>query len=395
MSNKKPNKMPNKTSKGPSEQPRNFGFGEDETMLRDSAQKLFADNCSADKIHGLVAHDHDVHRENECAWDKNLWQQIVELGWTAVCVPEEAGGIGMPAVAAVALAEEAGKVAFPSPLLSTFNATFVLNACESEAATKALGDIAGGKATSLAITNEHGSWDARDTDVSADGTSLSGTAYFVQDARKIEQLVVSAKNDSGVGLYMLDINAEGVNLIPDSIIDLTRDQAHIEFNNVSAVELAAPGTGNNIIEAAMPAILCIISADMVGAGEWLLQTTVEYAKTRVQFDRPLGFFQAVKHPLVNVMLDIDRAKSLTYNAACAFDTDPDNAEKFARMAKSQAGDMAVFSSSRAVQFHGGIGFTWECFVHLFFKRQMHNQVLYGDAKYHRARLADMLIGKAA
>ena len=374
--------------------PKNFGFGEDETMLRDSAQKFFADNCSADKIHGLVAGDHDIHRENESNWDKNQWQQIVELGWTAVCIPEAAGGVGMPAVAAVALAEEAGKVAFPSPLLVTFNSTFLLNACDCDAATKALGTIAGGAATSLAITNQEGSWDANDTDVTVDGDMLSGTAYFVQDARKVDQLIVSAKNANGVGLYLVDISSDGVNVIADSIVDLTRDQAHIEFTNVSAIEVAAPGTGNQIIDAAMPAILCIVAADMVGAGEWLLQTTVEYAKTRVQFDRPLGFFQAVKHPLVNVMLDIDRAKSLTYNAACAVDTDQDNAEKFARMAKAQANEMAIFSSSRAVQFHGGIGFTWECFVHLFFKRQMHNQVLYGDAKYHRAMLADMLIGAA-
>ena len=169
MPNKMADKTANKTSR---EQPKNFGFGEDETMLRDSAQKFFADNCSADKIHGLVAHDHDVHRENESAWDKNLWQQIVELGWTAVCVPEEAGGVGMPAVAAVALAEEAGKAAFPSPLLSTLNSTFVINACDSETATKALGDIAGGKATSLAITNEHGSWDANDTDVTTSPCSM-------------------------------------------------------------------------------------------------------------------------------------------------------------------------------------------------------------------------------
>ncbi len=378
-----------------SEPPKNFGFGEDETMLRDSAQKFFADNCSADKIHALVASDHDVHRENVCHWDKSHWQQIVELGWTAVCVPEAAGGIGMPAVAAVALAEEAGKAAFPSPLLSTFNATFVLNACGTEAATKALGEIAGGKATSLAMTNQDGSWNATDSDVNAGDGLLNGTAYFVQDARKVEQLVVSATTSEGVGLYLVDTNAEGITLVADSIVDLTRDQAHIEFNNVKATELASPGAGSDAIDKAMPAILSIVSADMVGAGEWLLQTTVEYAKTRVQFDRPLGFFQAVKHPLVNVMLDIDRAKSLTYNAACAYDTDPDNAEKFARMAKAQASEMAIFSSSRAVQFHGGIGFTWECYVHLFFKRQMHSQVLYGDAKYHRAKLADMLIGAAA
>jgi|TARA_B110000908_G_scaffold130575_1_gene153556 alkylation response protein AidB-like acyl-CoA dehydrogenase len=377
-------------------QPKNFGFGEDETMLRDSARKFFSDNCSADKIHNLVATDPNIHRSIDCVWDKNLWQQIVELGWTAVCVSESAGGIGMPAVAAVALAEEVGKAAFPSPLLSTFNATFVLNHCQSEAATAALGEIAEGKATTLAITNQEGSWDASATDVSVNNDgSLSGTAYFVQDAKKVAQLVVSAASDKGVGLYLVDTTAGGVQIAADGIIDLTRDQAHIEFSNASAIELAAPGTGNLAIDQAMPAILSIVSADMVGAGEWLLQTTVEYAKTRVQFDRPLGFFQAVKHPLVNVMLDIDRSKSLAYNAACAYDTDPDNALRLAHMAKSQAGDMAVFSASRAVQFHGGIGFTWECFVHLFFKRQMHNQVLFGDAKYHRALLADMVMGAAA
>jgi alkylation response protein AidB-like acyl-CoA dehydrogenase len=379
-----------------STQPKNFGFGEDETMLRDSARKFFSDNCSADKIHSLVATDPNIHRNIDCIWDKDLWQQIVDLGWTAVCVPESAGGIGMPAVAAVALAEEVGKAAFPSPLLSTFNATFVLNHCQSDAAIHALGEIAEGKATTLAITNQEGSWDASATDVSVnDDGSLSGTAYFVQDAKKVAQFVVSATSAEGVGLYLVDTNADGVSVIADGIIDLTRDQAHIEFANVNAVELAAPGAGNKAIDQAMPAILSIVSADMVGAGEWLLQTTVEYAKTRVQFDRPLGFFQAVKHPLVNVMLDVDRAKSLAYNAACAYDTDPDNALRFAHMAKSQASDMAVFASSRAVQFHGGIGFTWECFVHLFFKRQMHNQVLFGDSKYHRALLADMVMGAAA
>ncbi len=379
-----------------STQPKNFGFGEDETMLRDSARRFFSDNCSADKIHRLVATDPNIHRNIECLWDQDLWQQIVDLGWTAVCVPESAGGIGMPAVAAVALAEEVGKAAFPSPLLSTFNATFVLNHCQSDAAKQALGEIAEGKATTLAITNQEGSWDASATDISVNNDgSLSGTAYFVQDAKKVAQFVVSAASSKGVGLYLVDTSADGVNIIADGIIDLTRDQAHIEFSNASAIELAAPGAGNRAIDQAMPAILSIVSADMVGAGEWLLQTTVEYAKTRIQFDRPLGFFQAVKHPLVNVMLDIDRSKSLAYNAACAYDTDSDNALRLAHMAKSQAGDMAVFASSRAVQFHGGIGFTWECFVHLFFKRQMHNQVLFGDSRYHRALLADMVMGAAA
>ncbi|MBT4491600.1 MAG: acyl-CoA/acyl-ACP dehydrogenase [Gammaproteobacteria bacterium] len=378
-----------------SEQPKNFGFGEDETMLRDSASKFFADNCSPDKIHAQVAHNPDIHRPIECIWDKNLWQQVVELGWTAVCVPESAGGVGMPLVAAAAIAEEVGKAAFPSPLLSTYYATFVLNACGTDAANKALTDIVTGTPTTLAITNEKGSWSSSDTDVSIKDGKLNGTAWFVQDAKKCDRFIVSAKGEQGIGLYQVEANAAGVEITADGIIDLTRDQAHIEFNNVEAVALAAEGDGDKALDEAMPAILTIISADMVGAGEWLLQTTVEYAKTRIQFDHPLGFFQAVKHPLVNVMLDIDRAKSLVYNAACSIDCGFDDAELNARMAKSQASEMAVFASSRAVQYHGGIGFTWECYIHLFFKRQMHNQVIYGDGKHQRTILADMVIGQAA
>ena len=382
------------------EQPKNFGFGEDETMLRDSAKKFFSDHCSADKIHRQVAGNPDIHRNIECIWDKGLWQQITELGWTAACVPEAAGGIGMPLVAALALAEEAGRAAFPSPLISTFNTTFVLRECYSAAANNVLAEIAGGKPMSLAITNQQGSWEPTDTDVNIDNGQLNGTAWFVQDARKAEGLVVSARSAAGVGLYYVATDADGVTIAADGIIDLTRDQAHISFAGVTAIEVAAPGTGDTALAHALPAIQAVIAADMVGAGEWLLQTTVEYTNTRVQFDRPLGFFQAVKHPLVNVMLDIDRAKSLAYSAACAIDSDPERQEwantvKLAHMAKANASDMAVFASSRAVQFHGGIGFTWECYVHLFFKRQMHNQMLFGDAKYHRAILADMLIGQAA
>jgi len=139
----------------------------------------------------------------------------------------------------------------------------------------------------------------------------------------------------------------------------------------------------------------MLAADMVGAAEWQLQTTVEYVGTRQQFDRPLGFFQAVKHPLVNVMIQIDQAKSLIYNAACAIDHEPERALQLAHMAKASASEAAALASGRSVQCHGGIGFTWECFVHLYFKRQKHSQLLFGDAAWHRARLADIVIGAVA
>ena len=375
--------------------PPNFGFNEDATMLRDSARKLFADKCSPAQLHALVAANPDAHRPIECLWDPSLWQQIVELGWPATIVPEAAGGVGMPLVAAVALAEEAGKAACPSPLVSTFWAAALLKACGTEAAQQALGEIAAGKASALAITNQQGSWEPEDTDVECKGGKLQGTAWYVQEAAKSMRFVVSAKSGKGVGLYLAEAGGKGVKLVPDGIIDLTRDQAHLEFKDAPCIELAPPGDGVRAISDALPSILALLAADMAGAGEWLLQTTADYAKTRIQFDRPLGFFQAVKHPLVNVMLEVDRAKSLAYHAACAIDAGDRAAERYARMAKAQASDMAVFSASRAVQFHGGIGFTWECYVHLWFKRQMHSQVLFGDAKHHRTRLAELIIGKAA
>ncbi len=375
-------------------QPDNFGFGEDETMLRDAARKFFQDNLDAAALHGIVAGDSSPLRSSEARWGRSLWQQVVELGWTAACVPERAGGVGLPLVAALALAEEAGRAAFPSPMETTFMATAVLAACNTQAADKALERIAAGAAVALAVMDHRGSLEPTDTDVTVgpDGR-LEGTASFVQEAQKCDAFLVSARGAGGIGLYWVE--ADVCDVRPDHIIDLTRDQASVGFGDTTAEEIAPPGSGDRALDTALPAMLSILSADMVGAGEWLLQTTAEYAQTRVQFDRPIGFFQAIKHPLVNLMIEIDDTKSLAYNAACAVDVGDEEAINLARMAKSRASDMAAFSASRAVQFHGGIGFTWEAYVHLFFKRQMMSQTLLGDGRYHRTKLADALISPAA
>lgn len=374
-------------------QPDNFGFGEEAALLKESARKFFADKFPADQLHALVAPDPDPYRPVATAWREDLWQKMVELGWTALAVPESAGGLQMPLAAVAGLVEEAGRAAFPCPLLGTLNATYVLSSC-GPAGVSALSAIAEGHAATLAITNRAGSWDVSRCDVYFEAGSLQGAAWYVQEASKVKYLLVSAHNGERVSLYWVDTEAPGVTVTPDAIIDLTRDQAHVSFENVvvdgeRVVEVCADGVP--VLEAAMPAAWTLLAADMVGAGEWLLQTTVEYARTRQQFDRPLGFFQAIKHPLVNVMIEIDKSKSLVYNAACAYDTEPEKAVYYARMAKSAASDMADFSSSRAVQFHGGIGFTWECYVHLYFKRQKHSQLLFGDGPWHRRRLAETLI----
>ena len=374
-------------------QPQNFGFGEEETMLRDSARKFFADSLPIDRLHALVGDESDPHRSLEAKWMPELWQQMVELGWTMLAVPERAGGLGMSAVAVASLCEEAGRAAFPSPLLATINSTYLLSACESVGGDAALEAIVGGAAATPAMIDARGSWEEGDTDVSFANGKLTGTASFVQDAQKVDFFLVKARHGDGVGLYWLAKDAAGVAIKPDAIVDLTRDQASVEFDGADVV--AVSDDANAVLAADMPAIWTMAAADMVGAGEWELQTTAEYARTRKQFEREIGFFQAVKHPLVNVMVEIDQSKSLVYNAACAIDHEPEEAARCAHMAKASASDMATFASGRAVQFHGGIGFTWECYVHLYFKRQHHNALLWGDGAWHRARLANILMGAAA
>jgi alkylation response protein AidB-like acyl-CoA dehydrogenase len=373
-------------------QPDNFGFGEEAALLKETARKFFADNFPADALYSLVAGDPNPERMSDCCWDTALWQQMVDLGWTMLAVPESAGGVGMPVVAVAGLVEELGRAAFPCPLLATLNTTYALMACGG-GGEAALEEIAQGRSASLVITNSEGSWSAADTGVVCADGKLNGTGWFVQDARKVDRLLVGAQSTAGLSLFWVATDASGVSITPDAIVDLTRDQAHISFTDVEAQEVTSNGLG--ALDQAMPAIWTVLAADIIGAAEWQLQTTVEYVGTRQQFDHPLGFFQAVKHPLVDVMVQIDQSKSLVYNAACAIDAEPGRAVQYAHMAKASASETAAFASGRSVQCHGGIGFTWECFVHLYFKRQKHSQMLWGDAAWHRARLANILIGEVA
>lgn len=378
------------------EAPKNFGFGEDEELLRDLARKFLDEHLPVQKLRDLVSADPEsaYERGERNPWDEGLWKQIVEMGWTGLAVPESADGAGFSLAGIAGLVEEVGRHALPSPLIPTLCATYVLRAAGADAP---LARIAAGTTATLALTNEEGSWDPADTDVEAradgEGVVLDGGAYFVQDAFKADLLVVSARSGAATVLCVVPRDAPGVTLEQDHIHDLTRDQATVRLAGVRvAADAVVSRAGVAAVEAALPAIWVTVAADLCGSAEWQLQTTVQYAKDRTQFERPLGFFQAVKHPLVNAMMEIDRARSLLYYAACEIDRGSSEATTAARMAKSQASDAAAFISDRSVQLHGGIGFTWECDVHLFFKRSMHNQVLYGDGAHHRAQIAETLIG---
>lgn len=371
-------------------QPRDFGFGEEQEMLKDQARRFMEDKQPIVSLRAATRGTEDPYLgdEREGSFDRDAWNEMVQLGWTALAVPESAGGIGMDLVTAVAVQEEVGRAAMATPLSVTLEATFVLREAGTDAAGEWLGQIAGGRSASLAVQGRDGSWEPDSTDVTASEDRLSGTAWYVQDLQKVDFLVVAASDGDQVKLYCVERDSQGIDLGRDRIIDLTRDQGRVTFDNVPAV--CVSDTGAEVLSRAMPALLTLVSADIAGACEWLLQATAEYAKVRTQFDRPIGFFQAVKHPVADMMIAVDETRSLVYAAACSYDHEPGQAHRAAHFAKSSASDTAAFCANRATQLHGGIGFTWEHDVQIFHKRVMHAQNLHGNGVWNREQAAAYL-----
>ncbi|TNF86662.1 MAG: acyl-CoA dehydrogenase [Gammaproteobacteria bacterium] len=374
-------------------QPRDYGFDEETGMLKDAAARFFDEKEMVVRLRPHLKGTEDPHRGSDRApwYDEASWQEMQELGWHLLAVPESAGGIGMGLVAAVAIQEEIGRAACPTPLTGTLQATFLLREASllgGAGADQALAKIAEGTSVALGIFGEAGSPELDATAIRAEGNRLTGTSWYVQDAGKVDAFVIAARSDAGIGLYFVPRDA--VTVEQDRIVDLSRDQGRVVLDGAEAEVIAEPGEGEAVLARALPAILTLIAADMAGAAEWQLQTTAEYAKVRMQFDRPIGFFQAVKHPIVNMMIAADETRSLVYNAACAYDHEPEDALRCALMAKSSASDTASFCSNRSTQLHGGIGFTWEADVQIYHKRQMHNQFLFGDGTWQRQRLAELL-----
>lgn len=368
-------------------QPRDFGFDEETSMLKDAVKRFLDEKSPLLALRKHLAGSEDpYHGEEREPWfDRALWQEMTELGWHLLAVPEANGGIGMGLVAAAAIQEEIGRAACPCPLTNTLQATFLLR--EANAAT-GLEKIVAGESMGLALFGVDGSLEVDSTDVTVTGKTLSGTSWYVQDASKMDNFIVAAQSAAGLGLYC--VAASAVEIKCDKIVDLTRDQGRIVLVDTPAEVVCAPGKAEAVMTKALSAIYTLIAADIAGAAEWQLQATTEYAKIRTQFDRPIGFFQAVKHPIVNMMIATDETRSLVYNAACAYDHEPETAARYAHFAKSSASDTASFCSNRSTQLHGGIGFTWESDVQIYHKRQMHSQFLFGDGSWHRQKIAQML-----
>ena len=372
--------------------PKDFGFTEDISMLKDTFAKFLSEQKTIENLRPSLKGTEDPYHGDQRSefYDTQSWQQTVELGIHAVSIPEDQGGIGMGLVAATAIAEEIGRYALATPLTNTLLATFLLRAIDSPEGNALLEAMAGGTRVGIALYGEDASLEGDSTDVRVEDGKLQGQSWYVTDAQKSEILIVAAESAEGVDLYRVDCQSANVRVLDDRIVDLTRDQARIQFDGAEAQALTTGGRGLLSFQKALPALLTLTAADIAGAAEWQLQTTAEYAKVRSQFDRPIGFFQAVKHPIVDMMITADETRSLVYQAAAAFDFEPEDAARCAHLAKSSASDTAEFCANRSTQLHGGIGFTWEADVQIYHKRQMHSQFLFGDGIWQRAKLAELL-----
>ena len=367
-----------------------FNFDEDARMLKSAAQVFLDDRVRAGMVRDLGQR---VRRDPETVATKpDVWRDMVSLGWTGLGVTEDCGGIDASLSAIAGLVEELGRAAAPVPLVSTLCACFLLRACSGRAATDCLTRIAAGAGATLAFADKGGGAECSATDVVVRGGRLEGSAWYVQNACEVEWFVVSARDEAnGIGWYVLHRDAVGLRVVADEIGDLTRTQGRVIFDGTAvsdAEQAAAHHEGAGAFGRALPALLTLVAADICGAAEWLLQTTADYANTRTQFGRKIGGFQALRHQLANLANEVEPCRGMYWFGAYAQDSDPARATHAASLAKAHVGQRYLEAARSALEYHGGIGFTWEYDSHIWLKRAMLDQTWLGNADAHYLRAAD-------
>ena len=372
-----------------------FAFSEEQEMLRSSARDFLEKECSPSIVRRIM--------EDGDAYDPALWQKISDLGWTSLGIPEQHGGFGSFLDLAVVL-EEAGRALLPGPFFSTMGLAVpaLLEAGTDEQKREVLGAIASGRArATLAFTEAAGRWDAGGISVQAsrsgEGWKLDGLKLFVPDAGAADHIVVAARTrgagEEGVTLFLVSGRPEGMTVTGMKTLDRTRQWYEVRFEGVSL----PPGALMGAEDGAWPGLrralewgAACLCAEMVGGAQRVLDSSVEYAKTRQQFGKPIGVYQGVSHKLADMLLQVESARAATYYAAWAVDADADERALATSIAKAYASDAYRHAAGDGIQVHGGIGFTWEHDMHLYFKRAKGSEVTLGDATYHRELVAQAL-----
>jgi alkylation response protein AidB-like acyl-CoA dehydrogenase len=375
-------------------------FTDEQDELRDGVHQMLARECPMSLVRSVV--------EDGTPADA-LWKQMVELGWPALTVPEEYGGLGLGMVELAVVLEELGRAMAPVPFLVTVAqfAPAVRELGDDAQRARFLGGVAEGTCTgTLAITEAGGSYDPARVGATAtpdgDGYVLAGTKQAVVDATTVDEIVVVARlagtaireggGDDGVGAFV--VPRDGVTVEAIDALDATRGLASVVLDGVRVGADRVLGTPGPAVAAGLRRALeeatVALAVEMVGTCQTIFDVTLEYAKQREQFGVPIGSFQAIKHKFADMLVALERARATAYFAALTIAEDDERRALGTASAKVAAGDCQRLLAKEGIQIHGGIGYTWEHDMHLYVRRVKSGGQLFGTARDHRARIADLV-----
>jgi alkylation response protein AidB-like acyl-CoA dehydrogenase len=365
-----------------------FGLSQEQQELKRSAREFLTNECATGFVRKMMADKDGMPRE--------LYDEIAKLGWTGLIVPEHFGGSGLGMLDMAVLLEESGYAAMPGPFLfSAMLATSALNQGGSAALkSRWLPALAAGSAIgTLAIIEESDSLAPASlaTRARKDGANwlLTGAKMFVPYAHAADVIIVATTTAQGVEFFAVERGAKGVEAQLLQNLDLTRRVCRLVLTDVRVAADAHLEGGAKLLDRMIDLGALAIAADSLGGTERALEMAVEYSKMREQFGKPIGSFQALKHAAAEIVADLEPGRALLWYAAYAQDALPAEAPRAAAMAKARLSDVYSRATDRAVLMHGGIGFTWEHDIHLWFKRARFNEACFGSPVYHRERVAQL------
>jgi alkylation response protein AidB-like acyl-CoA dehydrogenase len=368
----------------------NFAFSEEQEELRKTVRSFLDSKSPETEVRRLM--------DTEDGYDPAVWSQMGEqMGLQGLAIPEEFGGSGYSFVELGVVLEEMGRALLCAPYFSTvvLAANTLLQSGDDAAKKDFLPGIAAGETiATLAFTEPSGKWDESGItmEASQDGAGwvLNGTKMFVLDGHTADLIIVAARTSGGVSLFTVVGDADGLTRTALSTMDQTRKQAKLEFAGTPARLLGTEGEGWSVLSTVLDLAAVALAAEEVGGGQKVLEMAVEYAKVRVQFGRPIGSFQAIKHKCADMLLEVESAKSAAYYGMwCAAEMN-DELPSVASLAKAYCSEAYFHAAAENIQIHGGIGFTWEHPAHLYFKRAKSSELLFGDPTYHRELLAQRI-----
>jgi acyl-CoA dehydrogenase len=374
----------------PAELKNTMTFSDEQALLLDTATEYFRANSSVAAVRDRML--------SETGYETGMWQEMVNLGWTALAIPEESGGTGLGLGAAVCIAEPMGRHLCASPWLSTqLFVQGLLAGGNDDQKNAGLGAVVEGAAATVALFEAEGSWDLlkpqAQVTIDGDHARLNGLKTFVSDAAVAHWLLISAvENGRPVLALVSREQLSSGRMTRETVIDETRRCYQLELDGITipAAMLISGDAAIRALGAIEQAAWLLLAAEAAGGTAGVLDVIVEYLNTRTAFGRRIGSYQGLKHPTVDILIGLERSRSHVYHAASLCDAGED-AKVASRMAKAQASDNFAFAGDRAIQFHGGFGFTWECDAQLFLRRALFCQYSFGDAPHHRKRLANLLL----